>query len=263
MPVFTPGSTTSGSCPRYCARQRRPAPGSAAAPRWRGPRPSMLPRVDAGGGEQVAHEDAVLVGGLLAARGEPPVRACSVAPSWTPRTVLVLPTSMVRSRVMGLRSGRGSPRSSRTSPRAATRRALAVVELEDERAALVEVARDAAQHPVTRTAPRRARPHHGTARARHAASSRRAPSRRGHDTRRRSRRQDRGRDVRRRAGATPSAERRDASRAASGREAARDARDVDADAEHDRLDAGPRPTTHSARMPRHLAARRPARRSAT
>ena len=72
MPVRTPGSTTSGSWPRYCLRERHEHRGQGRHDAREGD--ALDPRgLEAGGGEEVADEDAVLVRRLLAARGEPPV----------------------------------------------------------------------------------------------------------------------------------------------------------------------------------------------
>ncbi len=95
MPVLTPGPTTSGSWPRYW-RASATSTGVRGGTTLASATASMPAGSKPRAREQVAHQDAVLVGRLLAARGEAPVHE-QRPPSKTPSTVFVLPTSIVRS----------------------------------------------------------------------------------------------------------------------------------------------------------------------
>src|SRR5688572_3441467 len=148
MPVFTPGSTTSGSCPRY-SRDKATRPGvsggttlaSATPPMSDGETPEPRNRLRT----RMPYSSVVCSRRVVR-------RQCafSASPSWTPRTVLVLPTSMVRSRDMVSGTG-GCGRPDFTDLAGMHEGPRAVVEDQDEGARLVHVDRPAAPDLVTRS----------------------------------------------------------------------------------------------------------------
>src|SRR5688572_22079972 len=146
MPVFTPGSTTSGSCPRY-SRDNATRPGvsggttlaSATPPMSSGATPEPRKRLRT----RIPYSSVVCSRRVVR-------RQCafSASPSWTPRTVLVLPTSMVSSRDMVSGTG-GCGRPHFADLAGIHEGARPVIEGQDQRARLVHVDRPAVQDVVT------------------------------------------------------------------------------------------------------------------
>src|SRR5438552_916232 len=152
IPVFTPGSTTSGSCPRHWRESVTTTDVSGGTTLARATPaiwPTSTPEAANRLRTRIPYSSAVCSRRVVRRQW-----ALSSSPSCTPRTVLVLPTSMVRSRGMVLSLARG--------PHLANLAGMqdgpgAVLQLQDEGAAFVQAARDAAQ-------PARARARlHGTA----------------------------------------------------------------------------------------------------
>src|SRR5688572_14546915 len=147
MPVFTPGSTTSGSCPRY-SRDNATRPGvsggttlaRATPPMSAGATPEPRKRLRT----RMPYSSVVCSRRVVS-------RQCafSASPSWTPSTVLVLPTSMVRSR--GMVSGSGCGRPHFADLAGVHEDSGAIAEDQDERARLVHVDRPAVQDLVPRS----------------------------------------------------------------------------------------------------------------
>ena len=200
MPVFTPGPTTSGSWPRYC-RASATSTGVSGGTTLASATASMSDGCEPAAREQVAHQDAVLVRGLLAPRGQAPVHLAAPRPRRRRG-----PCWCCRRRSSGASPPHPARRTRRTSPER-TRRIWPVGH-EDEGALLV----DADEPPASGLAPDAQVdrcPHQATARSRHAADDaggRRVERIVPDGQPRQHRRRDRGR----RAGARPVSPARDA-----------------------------------------------------
>src|SRR4051812_36784324 len=173
IPVFTPGSMTSGSWPRYCRQ-------SATTTEVRGGTTlaRATPAIWAMSTFEAANRLRTRIPYSSAVCSRRVVRrqcALSSSPSWTPSTVFVLPTSMVRRK--GIRWGLGSI-SVAGGPyfvhlAGMEHGARAVRHLQHEASAVVEVPRDAAEAPAARPRLHRASP----------PGHRSRPPRRRHDVR--------------------------------------------------------------------------------